>query len=132
MILERLDQIKWTAQSVFDHVVKHLLTQKKQAMNDDGDCYYHKVAEGETLACAVGCLIPNRYYREDMENMGVNNLIDNRLHTDPKQDPLRKRLEKHRDLLSNLQSIHDLWPPKEWPDRLRRLADENGLEYHGD
>ena len=43
-----------TRQEIFDKVFTHLLTQKYQAITDDGQCEY---LANNGLKCAVGCLI---------------------------------------------------------------------------
>ena len=48
-----------THQEIFNKVATHLLTQRKQAINDAGICFY-RTPEG--LSCAVGCLIPDDLY----------------------------------------------------------------------
>ena len=53
-----------THQEIFDKVATHLLTQKKQAVSDEGVCLY-RTPSG--LSCAVGCLIPDDLYTPAIE-----------------------------------------------------------------
>lgn len=80
-----------TEQEIFDKVIKHLYTQKVQAIRD-GDCAYR--GENGTM-CAVGCLLTDEEYDEEMETMAVDSIN------------LPERLERHVELLGCLQTIHD-------------------------
>lgn len=101
-----------TAQEVFDKVVRHLAKQGERAAIDD-ECQYRYQKAGETLLCAVGCLIPQEKYSPAMEYH-------------PCQDEvvwsalgLPKELQP---LLIALQETHDGALPKDWEWQLRRVA----------
>lgn len=50
----------WTKQETFDTIVKAMIKQGRPAINAWGNCAYRtKTNEGTTLACAVGCIIPD-------------------------------------------------------------------------
>lgn len=51
-------------QTMFNKIAKHLLKQGRAATSDDGQCLYR---DPHGNMCAVGCLIPERQYHEDME-----------------------------------------------------------------
>ncbi len=100
-----------TAQEVFDKVVEHLLTQNARSCAADQTCAYR----GERgLMCAAGCLIPDDQYDESMEGI----------------DWLKLDLsDAHRDLIDNLQSVHDGIEVAYWKEHLRDVARDHKLEF---
>lgn len=84
-------------QEVFDVVVKHLFTQRRQSMTG-GYCAY-RGAEG--TKCAVGVLIPDDVYTEDMEEKCVDELR-HQYHA-----VLPQFITDHSSLLLSLQNVHD-------------------------
>jgi hypothetical protein len=103
------------AQEIFDTVVTHLLTQNEQSVGMDGECLYRGPGG---LKCAVGALITDDEYSIDMEENSAATVI------------LRFNLDRfsaHTDLLDELQSIHDLCSPSNWPERLYTFALIHGL-----
>lgn len=111
-----------TQQEIFNKVWNHLLTQDKQAINDnEGVCLYR--AEDGCM-CAVGCLIPDELYDPDMEGLDVNNT------------KVRGVLEEiglldqadNLGLLNSLQYIHDHVSSAYWESHLRGVADERHLK----
>lgn len=96
-----------TAQEVFDHVAKHLLTQKRRAINRDFSCRYRL----RNLRCAAGCLIADDEYKESFEGWGWDVLVEE-----------NKAPKKHIGLITSLQSVHDECPPKSWYQELYELA----------
>jgi hypothetical protein len=92
-----------TKQETFDKSARHLLTQRKPAMGENGQCYM-KTPEGD-LMCAAGCLEPDMFQPGDI--MGFAELED-RGH-----DP---------GLTGLLRKVHDRAPVEEWPQELRDVA----------
>lgn len=103
------------SQEVFNHGVKHLLTQGKKSLNQNGCCAYR----GEDgLKCAIGAFIQDKHYHSGLEKVigpydgvwtscimsGVENSKEN------------------RDILFSLQQIHDCFFPSEWEGELRMIA----------
>lgn len=93
------------AQELFDHIARHLLAQDRRSTtsaDDPGTCAYRGL-HGRT--CAVGCVIPDELYREEMDfpvlktPTDVAGLIAH--------DLLPESLLPHRSLLRDLQSTHD-------------------------
>jgi hypothetical protein len=110
-----------TEQQIFDHVAEHLLTQGVKAINieeegEDPDCVYR----AEDLACAVGCLIPNSLYLPEMEGENVATLLLN--------FPCVNYLQPHKDLLAELQRLHDVRPPHSWSENLKIIAEKYMLD----
>lgn len=61
-----------TKQEAFDEVVRHLVKQGKQAVDGTEICCYRY----EGRKCAIGALLPDHLYREEMENRTASALID--------------------------------------------------------
>ena len=58
-----------TLTDVFNKVVTHLLIQGKTSAEYGGNCRYRTFREDDTtLKCAVGCLISDSVYSEDLED----------------------------------------------------------------
>lgn len=114
-----------TEQEIFNTVALHLLKQNRRATKEDNpeSCQYQGK---DNTQCAVGCLIPKKYYRSTYETQSINGLIDN-----PKglgmPEPLHEFLDKNQELLRALQRLHDGQPPKNWLNALKNLAIEKGL-----
>jgi len=123
-------------QAVFEKVAAHLLTQNKKAevrdpyMNSTRCMYrgYHG------SKCAVGALIPDSKYTQDMENAVAQAIADHvRRGEEPSevQRPLYEVLRHEVGakttedwlLLADLQSTHDNHNPNEWPARLNKVAE---------
>ena len=110
-----------TALDVFNKVSEHLLTQNERSLDTFGDCLYRS-AEG--LACAVGCLIKDEFYSEDLEHIYAVNS-----YTDDWQKPIRNALElsgvpindEMKDLVQKLQVIHDSKQPEFWRKELAKV-----------
>ena len=110
-----------TEQEVFDKVVNHLLEQKYQA-SYEGACVY-RAPDG--ASCAVGCLIPDELYDEEMEGSSLH-LPDDKLVAALEE----LDLWQHRKLLKDLQEVHDS-VPEEYKFRLEDfeyVAEKYGLE----
>lgn len=122
MIIKKLPKTRISAQRVFNHVKKHLLTQRAKCTSPMGECKYRKQEspKSPTLACAVGCLIPGHRYRKNMEGWDVDGLIEKGF--------LPKVLLPHQQLLADLQRVHDCQEVLEWPAGLERVAKDNGLK----
>ena len=116
-----------TEQEIFDRVVHHLAKQRVLA-HEDGSCKYR---DKHGNMCAVGCLIPDDLYRDEMEGDSVRDLAN------------RPEMEKffsgmRLDLLIDLQFCHDCngagmlgrkHPPlPQWEKELYRIAETFGLD----
>ena len=126
-----------TNQEIFDKVAVHLLTQNKQSRTGDVGCAYRG---NDGLSCAIGCLIPDAEYTQDIEGW----LLPARLKTlslDIDPEEREKGSEKLADilrsvgvpdtafeLLSQLQNIHDAYQPASWKERLAKCAQDNCVD----
>jgi hypothetical protein len=82
--------------------------------------------------CAVGCLIPKKLYDKVIEGTAVDALFDGTeqttsFNTENKYNKVRRKIIDHwkglnRELLSELQNIHDNCEPDEWKKQLIRVA----------
>lgn len=92
-------------QDIFDRVVTHLFTQKKQskepARGSTPCCcrYRYKSDDGTVLKCAIGCLIPDSEYKEGFE--GTFSMLTGRW------KDYHIFLGRNYLLLDELQATHD-------------------------
>lgn len=125
-LLSELERM--SAQDVFDHVARHLLTQLERCdagVGRGNPCLYRGP---RGLACAVGALIPQACYVFEMEGTDVSGLLRwcSAVPMEPYQQ-LAHFLERHLPLLGELQRLHDCMSPTDWPKVLWHLADHRGL-----
>jgi hypothetical protein len=121
---------------IFETVVKHLKEQGKPSylaeespetgeLQDGCECAYR--GYGGTK-CAVGCLILDEYYTEDLEHSIL----------EPENEALVDALAKSMGLtvtnvltylpmLRNMQQVHDRIPPKDWEAAFTFLARMYGV-----
>jgi len=64
--------IKLTRQDVFETGVKGLFQQGKPAITEGGECQYRSE---KGLKCAMGFIIPDHMYNEDMESRNIAILL---------------------------------------------------------
>jgi hypothetical protein len=112
-----------TEQKIFDTVALHLIKQGKQSIDAaKGMCLYRGP---NGLKCAVGCLIPDKVYRPEMEGHSVSRFIDT-------YDGLNF-LQPFDAILNDLQEAHDATygENQKWTDavvlRLRKIAKKYNL-----
>jgi hypothetical protein len=120
-----------TLQELFDFVAQHLLTQGDTAMQ--GSAPILRNNEGQT--CAVGCLIEPRRLnllaaRSPLE--GEDERTPRILRALVDSLGLEGLYAEALALLADLRRVHDDWPSNEWPWRLRKVAEEHGLDPIGD
>lgn len=116
-----------TKQEVFNKVAKHLLKQGERAVDDGGACQYH--VPNSKKRCAVGCLITKRYYKENMEDYGPEELF---FEFPKEMKNLRLNKRRHKIILDELQDLHDndyADPKEEWPEQLKDLAQSHKLKH---
>ena len=112
---------EYECQTVFDRVVKHLLTQNRRSEGKRGCAYRGK--DGDM--CAVGCLISDKAYDPKIENLSVLN--------SQVQETLAESgvptYYKMRFLLADLQYLHDECSISLWKGHLRTLAKLHDLTW---
>ena len=94
------------AQEIFDTVATHLFRQGHQAINNDGACLY-RAPNGDM--CAVGVLIPDKYYNKNFEMLPVSAICSQ----------IPEWLTVHNMLLIELQRVHDSKGNWQTEERLR-------------
>lgn len=127
-----------TDYQAYEFSVRHLNNQRKRSVGDDGECLYRYTSnhysdtigdfinEG-TLCCAVGCLIADEVYDQDVENLSVR--YDSVVSALESSHPSWKMDEYSILLLQILQSIHDSGEPEYWDiffDILERTVFQSG------
>ena len=113
-------------QEIFDRVVQHLRQQGRPALNTKGSCSMYRADNG--LMCAVGCLIKEEFYTEELEfheasEPTVVEAINNSLGCTLSEEQL--------DLLSSLQNLHDDTTRQQPISEigLKEIAKEHNLTY---
>lgn len=104
-----------TNQEAFEKVANHLLTQMEPSVGPAG-CRYRA---NNGLKCAIGCLIPDDKYYQDLEGLGA------------KHESVLAAISDFcgdASLLFELQLIHDQHDPEQWRNRLKNLAVTYNLE----
>lgn len=126
-----------TLHEIYHAVIRHLYQQMAISLNRDEtiQCAYR--GEGGTK-CAVGALIPDRYYSPRMEGFQPSdNIVQSALVASgvlDKDESTNVRLYKIR-LLTELQTIHDSFYAREdWPwsrtvSKLKERGEQMGLSW---
>ncbi len=105
---------KATEQEVFDYITSNLLRQNKRSVNEDGTCMYRGV---EDTKCAGGWLLSSKAYRRDIEGESWEDVIR-----------LLGISNKHCELISRLQDIHDTKSIKRWREEFNKVAEKYSLK----
>lgn len=101
-----------SSQEVYNTVAQHMLKQNEKSVTelpDIGNACAYRGRDG--LKCAAGCLIPDEVYNCSFENITWFDLVE--YHRFP---------EDHMKLISDLQTIHDVYQPYYWRNSLASLA----------
>ena len=93
-----------TAMQVIEAARSHLLNQGVKSMNKEGDCLY----KGKKSCCAAAIFIQN--YTPAMEGTQWDTLIAH-----------HKQTSTHKDLVQDLQEIHDNYEVEQWKAELDEL-----------
>jgi hypothetical protein len=108
-------------QELYDKVVNHLRNQGVKSFAEGG-CLYRS----NGLSCAVGCLIEDEFYVEELEGRTVD-------HIDVKNAVVksigRDLTDQEMQLLLVLQNVHDTFEVSEWNKGFKLIAICFNLEY---
>lgn len=118
-------------QDIFTKVATHLLKQNKQAKF--GDTCAYRAEDGSK--CAVGCIITDSCYSEELEGHGVcalsvrKALVCSGVEIDAETGDGRVEscpfyAEPTFKLLTQLQNLHDASPVNQWKHRLKDVANQ--------
>ncbi len=106
-----------TAQQVYDQAKEHLLKQNAKSMTDGSGTLEGCLYRGPNgLKCAAGCLIADEEYKIDMEGRSWSSLVQDGYVPD-----------YLKNLISELQTMHDQNMPSLWPTELELLAQRHNL-----
>lgn len=114
-------------QKLFNKITIHLLTQKEKSKDDMGCLLRYETENKKILRCAVGCLIDDKYYTEELENIagiGLDINIPLEEAIIKSQNIKRKLKEEEIELLSRLQDMHDMKSARYWKNNLYVIAKE--------
>lgn len=119
-------------QEIFDFVVEFLLKQNKQAKIANLCAYRGE----DNTKCAVGCLIPDDIYCDEMEDTGsiggVIRKAKEGIFNSKTNEWIVENLADHFLLLQRLQHIHDQCYPAQWKEGLKTVAKDYNLEWKYD
>lgn len=111
-----------SSQEVFDQIVSHLRKQSCRSVaaepNNGPTCLYRGP---NGTKCAVGCMIPDEIYHPSMEGKGVTTII--KLYFG------LLFLSLHRNLLAEMQNIHDNCLIETWEREFQLIAVRYDLKY---
>jgi hypothetical protein len=113
---------KMSKQELFTFITKHLLEQGAKSAEISDRLGHTCMYRNGNLACAVGCLIPNRSYRKSMEGNDVYTLAEN-------FRTFKVYYEEHLNLLAELQHVHDDYAECYWKEKLVELAERWRVEF---
>jgi hypothetical protein len=107
-----------TALEVFDYIVTHLRKQGRKSLISEHrtQCVYWE--KKNDLHCAAGCLIAPDEYQSDFEGYSWSTLVRN-----------YGISANHRNLISDLQCIHDTKRVEEWEEHFFTTAGNYNLTY---
>lgn len=116
-----------TYQEVFTKVKTHLLKQnEKSEIFGRGVCAYRGDRDRK---CAAGVLITDEAYLPEMEGKRISTMY----HTG--HERFRSALQQsgindsNIHIISDLQDVHDGFPPHMWENELKRIAEKYKLQY---
>lgn len=111
-------------QAIFNHVIRFLRKQGVPALSDDSIKCCYRTKDG--LKCAIGCLIADEFYDEELEGANLHS-------AHPRSQAVVTAVRNSGwedfslNLLCELQHIHDNSDPKEWEEHWQRVAEDFGL-----
>lgn len=106
-----------TLREVFETVKQHLLEQMAISENIDGSYCAYRSPDG--LKCAAGCLIDDEHYSKDFETLLANDPeVWGALVASGVPDT-----ETAKELVRELQLLHDRGCPYNWAGELESLED---------
>lgn len=110
-------------QEIFNTVARHLMAQNERAKNPEeagvAGCRYRLLKDGKMLKCAIGCLISDEHYIEEIiEGLraGEPRVIDALMGSGYPG-------EEFGPFYLDLQQVHDDYLPENWPQALKEVAD---------
>lgn len=111
-------------QQAFDIMVQHLRQQGRPSRDDVAGCMYRGP---DGTKCAVGALIPDELYRDNMEGRTIRPLLIQDCNAYSELCRLLDSIDLQ--LLEEMQTIHDHHTPANWERSFKECAEEFGLDY---
>lgn len=99
---------------LIDKVTTHLLNQNEKSMTGT-QCAYRGRNGRNGLKCAVGCLIPDELYSQNLESFSILKLFESL--------PDLYKITTNLSLVHQLQHLHDVVPVPKWEISLQTLKD---------
>lgn len=120
---------KLNNQTAFNQVVRGLMKQGEPSFDAKGAHCFYRGTDGKK--CAAGHLVPDELYKESMEKITIDNILD------PTGSHYDKELAQYLSgvdigLLTELQVIHDFSNPRVWLEQFRNVAKYFFLEMPED
>jgi hypothetical protein len=112
-------------QQAFDTMVQHLRKQGQRSRERDSTTCAYRGADG--LKCAVGALIPDEIYNEEIEGKSITRLLISERNTFPELSKLFEGVDEQ--LLDGMQNIHDYSEPNQWEYNFKSIAEDYNLNY---
>lgn len=125
MTMDQHKAFDWSnKQAIFEFVIEHLWVQGERS--EDTKTMKGCLYRSGDFSCAVGCLIPNEFYLDQIEGCSVDHIAQNH-----RFDSLVWTNNNEVIwLLEHLQRFHDTGTPEDFrtPHRINCLATSLGLE----
>lgn len=129
---------KTTAQDLFNYITVFLMKQgqaSKSTTSKNADIDVCAYRGDQKRMCAVGCVLPDKFFRSAMEGQSVALLINEGL--DRKEEKtFWKALDRHLELLLDLQLVHDeafslksREARKSWRADFKQIAEDFELKF---
>lgn len=116
-----------TPQQIFNKVVHHLMTQGCKSKDEARSLCMYRGPNG--TSCAVGCLIPDDKYSEDLEEIPIGGICNDDASSQQILDALPFEVTPLiESLLIELQHTHDSYRVEDWPNKFTDLASQFSLD----
>ena len=110
-------------QRYFDRSVEEILKQGRPCRGNSGNCRYRN--SSNNTKCAIGHLIPDKKYKNEMEGFGISSLII--------KDLVPSRWKRYESFFVQLQRAHDNSSESnfvhDFEINAKRVAEKYNLEY---
>jgi len=114
----------------FLFIQKHLMTQGTDSRDNEGECSYRgHDDDGHPTMCAVGCLIKDEEYNEQLEGQLVTS--PDVIQSVKMSNPLWRMGVECKNMLHFCQRVHDFLHPRNWEEAFNLIDLENDFNHHG-
>ncbi len=109
-------------QSIFNKIIDHLDKQKEKSI-ENNQCFYRGP---NNLKCAVGALIEDKHYYEDLETLPAHNIEVSKCLVLSGIDAYNSEISR---FLSDCQWVHDTKPIEKWNEQFKQIASKYKLDF---